>query len=323
MINENVPAGEAEKNEQQMQELLGDNPGDVNVDSRLDEGGVNDAFPESSGKKEPSLLDAVGSEEDNGLSGEVEKFDFSTGEKPENFPEEFWDVEGNTPNVQAMYDSFKKQEKIAGDLRRKMSTGEHKVPKEAGEYKVELAEEFKEFVKDDDPMLNSMKEIAHKHNLPQDMFDGFMQDAVAKLVENANEGMSEEQAAALEKEHIDREMKALGPNGPQKVRMVNSFIDGAVAQGRLTEEAGNTLKEEGMTSARLVQALNEVRANFGVGQVTPVDNTVDMDLPDDSAIAKMIADAYDAGDEAEVKRIENKYYPMRKRAGRPDALQVG
>jgi len=122
--------------------------------------------------------------QDSLLNEASKPLDFATG-KPEGFPDDFWDAEKNTPAVDKLYKEFQNRDKIAKDLRVKLSRGEFtgKAPEDINEYTVELSEELKPLIPDGDPLFAAARQAAKDAGLPKEAFGKFMQPIVAKLAE--------------------------------------------------------------------------------------------------------------------------------------------
>lgn len=264
-------------------------------------------------KDSDSLLNAL--DDDEGQS-----FDFSTGEKPEGFPDEYWDAENNSVNAQALFEGLKKQEKIAKDLRAKMGKGDHKPPEKPENYKLELSEELQELVPEDDPLLKAARERAHSVGMSQEAFQTFVADIVGDMAK-ISEDMADENSPANEEaraEYIKEQIKQIGPNGPQVLRSVQSWANELKAEGVFNEQDVETMLEEGLTSARMVQMFNRLRSRMG-GSDVPMD-TIDDGLPPDTEIADTINAAYESKNPAKIRAAEQ-LLDKRRAAGRPEKLQ--
>lgn len=260
-----------------------------------------------------SMLNALG--DTDGLS-----FDFTTGEKPEGFPDEYWDADGGAVNAQALFDGLQKQEKIAKDLRAKMGRGDHKAPEKAEQYTFEKSEKSAEFINDDDPLVKAAQEVAHKHGLSQEQYAGFMAEISDRMVDIANEVGDENspQAEAMREQYIKEQIEAIGPNGPQVLRAVQAWGQELLAEGAISEGDVETLQNEGLVSAKMVQLFNRLRSRMG-GTDVPI-NAVDDGLPPDAEIADQIDKAYSSGDSAAIAKVEA-LLDKRRQAGRPERLQ--
>jgi hypothetical protein len=77
----------------------------------------------------------------------------------------FWDAEKKAPVVEKLFESYAQQKARAEGLRVKLSKGEFegKAPEDIKEYVLELSDELKPLVPDDDPMMNAAKEAAAKN----------------------------------------------------------------------------------------------------------------------------------------------------------------
>lgn len=277
------------------------------------DGGDDGAAGDGKKKDSDSLLNAI--DDDEGQT-----FDFSKGEKPEGFPDEFWDAEGNTVNAQALFDGLKKQEKIAKDLRAKMGKGAHKAPEKPEDYKLELSEELQAVVPQDDPLLAKARERAHARGMSQEDFQGFISDIIGDMAEISAAAADENSPAneAARAEYIKDQIKQIGPNGPQVLRAVQSWANELKAEGTFNEQDVETMLEEGLVSAKMVQMFNRLRSRMGGSQV-PMD-TIDDGLPPDTEIADMIDKAYESKDPAKIKAAEQ-MLDKRRAAGRPEKLQ--
>lgn len=238
-------------------------------------------------------------------------------EKPDSLNEKFWDTDNNKLNPQAIYDELQKTDKIAKDLRSKMGKGEHKAPEKADGYKLELSEELQQVIPNDDPLLQSAKEVAHKYGMSQEMFAGFMQEMTGKLAEASQGETSAELTEQQQQEYIDAELGKLGENGVRIARANNAFLNQMKSEGVLSD-AGLQGLQNSMQTAEAIQGLNELRVRIG-GDSVPFD-TVDDGLPADSIIADRLAKAYEAADQNAVKEVEA-LLEQRIAAGRPERLQ--
>jgi hypothetical protein len=283
-------------------------------DNESGEGGESEQGEDGKKKDSESLLDAI---DDN----EGQTFDFTKGEKPEGFPDEFWDAESNTVNAQALFEGLKKQEKIAKDLRAKMGKGAHKPPEKAEQYTFEASEKSAEFILENDPLVAAAKEVAHEHGLSQEQYAGFMAEMSDRMVDIAAEIQDENSPMNEEarKEYIQQQIKEIGPNGPQVLRAVQSWANELKAEGVFNEQDVETMLQEGLVSAKMVQMFNRLRSRMGGGGDIPMD-TIDDGLPPDTEIAEMVDKAYASKDQAQIRKVEQ-LLDKRRAAGRPERLQ--
>lgn len=314
--NTEVPADNAENNESDADGAENQDTGAENEaqDGANESGENTDAGDEGGEKKDGnSLIDGL---ED----GEGQTFDFSGEEKPEGFPDEYWDEENKRPNAQALFESLQKQEKIAKDLRAKMGKGAHKPPEKPEQYQFEASEKAAEFIGEDDPVVAAAKEIAHKHGLSQEQYAGFMAEISDKMVDIAAELGDEnsEHNQAQREAYIKDQIKAIGPNGPQVLRAVQSWANELKAEGTFNEDDVQTLMDEGLVSAKMVQMFNRLRSRMG-GSDVPMD-TIDDGLPPEDEIAEMVNNAYLSKDQAKIRKVEQ-LLDKRRAAGRPELLQ--
>lgn len=278
-----------------------------------DDGQIDGDGGDKSGEDSKSLVTGIG-------ENEGKQFDFSTGEKPDGFPDEYWDADNNGVNAQSLFEGLQKQEKIAKDLRAKMGRGEHKAPKESSEYKFEPSEKAAEFLKDDDPLVGAARDVAHKHGLSQEQYAGFMSEMMDQMLDVAEKAAdpNNEQTKAQLEEYKQKEIEKIGPNGAQVLRVVQSWGNELLSEGVFTQDDVDTLTTEGLVSANMVRMFNRLRSRMG-GSDIPV-GTINDGLSSDSEIASKVSALYDKGDAQSMREAEE-LLQKRRDAGRSGPLQ--
>lgn len=301
--NQNNDAGAEENANNENQDTGGS-------EQNADAGGQENQNADGGDKTSKSLLDNL--EEGEGLT-----FDFSKGEKPEGFPDDYWNAEAKAPDAQKLFEGLKKQEQRANDLRAKMGKGEHKAPAKADEYKLDLPEELSSQINPEDTTLAEAQKLAHDAGLSQEAYQKFMGGMMEKFYDIAQQAQdpNSEEAKARDAAYIKEQIKEIGPNGPQVLRAVEGWGDQMLAEGVINETDLETLKSEGLTSAKMVTLFNRLRSRMGGADVPH--NTIDDGLPPDSEIADMIADVKNEADQRKVDALLDK----RRAAGRPQLLQ--
>jgi len=245
-------------------------------------------------------------------------FDFSTGDKPEGFPDEFWDAESKNPKIQDLFDGLKKNEKIAQDLRAKMGKGDHKAPKEATDYKFEASEKAAELIPADDPLVGAAQEIAHKHGMSQEMFSSFMAEMTDRMVDLQGEAAPAVEPTEAEIAEVRQaEYAKIGENAPAVIRAVESWIHEQKSMGLFSEQDVEIVKSMSTTGDQ-IRVLNKLRTLTG-GNNIPMDSVGD-GLQSDMEIAEIIDKAYSSGDQESVRKAEE-LLDRRRQAGRPERLQ--
>lgn len=126
--------------------------------------------------------------------------------------------------------------KSQADLRRQVSSGEHKPPKDAEGYKFEISEEQKPTADvimpeglDDDPMVANFRDTAHELGLSQDQAQKLMSWYVGQAEQFLPEPLN-----------VEAEMKKLGPRANDIMQHMVNLGDKLENVGLLTDE----LKEE-------------------------------------------------------------------------------
>lgn len=237
---------------------------------------------------------------DSLLNDAPSPLDFTSG-KPEGFSDEYWDAEKNAANVDKLYKDFQNRDKIAKDLRVKLSKGEYegKPPENIADYLVEIPDALKESVPNDDPLLQSAREAAKAAGLPKEVFNKFMGPMIAKVAElqaQALDGFKEqtpEEISAARQVEIDK----LGPTGNKIVGAVGSFIQQLEAGGTFSPSEAAAVKAA-LNNAEVVRAFNKLRTMSGGHDQVPIEMPIDeraslMDVQDKMAKAML------SGNEAE------------------------
>lgn len=229
--------------------------------------------------------------------------DFASG-KPEGFPDDFWNAEKNTPEVDKLYKEFQNRDKIAKDLRVKLSKGEFtgKAPEDIKEYVVELTDAQKPFVQDGDPLFEAARQAAKDAGLPKEAFSKFMQPIVSKIVE-----LNAIQSAPMSPEDIEAvrtaEIEKLGPSGHKIVGAIGSFVKQLTDGGTFSAGESKAVLAA-INNAEVARAFNKLRMMSGGQDQVPLDLPVDT-LASKSDIETKMAQAMGNNNEAEYNKYAN------------------
>ena len=186
-------------------------------------------------------------------------------DRPDWWPENFWNKDKNEPDMEGMAKSWK-------DLRKMVSKGAHKAPPE-GKYDIsafgENAEQL-EFV----PMF---KDWAAENGVSQAAFD----DIATKL-----RGLAEN-AIGVPEVDIQAERKALGPNADAVINGMVNWARGLVNKGVWSAEDFEEFKIMGGT-ARGIKALSKIREAYE-GRI-PTESMPTEGQPTDLELQAMVGD---------------------------------
>lgn len=231
--------------------------------------------------------------------------DFSAG-KPEGFPDEFWDAEKNNPAIDKLYQNWAQEKKRAEGLRVKLSKGEFegKAPVDIKEYQVELSDDLKAIVPDNDPLLEAARLSAKDAGLPKEAFAKFIAPMVAKIADLRAQSIAAEPTPEEREAERLEEVAKLGPNGHKVIEAVSGFINELQAGGTLNESEAKVAKEM-VFNAESAKVFNKLRMMTGGKDQVPIDVPVDVRAARSDIEAKMSA-AFMSGNEAEY----NKYAAM-------------
>ena len=207
-------------------------------------------------------------------------------DRPDWWPENFWNKDNNEPDLEGMAKSWK-------DMRKIVSKGAHKAPPE-GKYDLsafgEAAEEL--------PMVPVFKEWAAQNGISQAAFD----DIAGKLSSMAGEAQGGQVIDAA------AERRALGTNADAQINGMVSWARGMVNKGISTAEDFDEFKIMGGT-AKGLKALQKLRSAYE-GNIPTESAPID-GMPTDLELTAMVGDPKyktDPSYRAKVERLFNQRY---------------
>ena len=272
-------------------------------DQQANENQQNDQQQEQqSGSESLSLLDG------DGGGSEVKALDFSKGERPQEFPEEFWNAEKKAPDVDKLFGKLTAEQRRAEGLRVKLSKGE----KITEGTKVEKADDYSLIVGDvspedkaafekipaDDPLMKVARDAALAQGMSKEAFAAVM-TPLAKAILTAGDVAAKPPTPEEIKEYKTQEVAKLGHGGQKIVAALGAWKKEQVATGIMSksdEKAFNELTE----TADGVRFMNKLMQRMG-GQFVPHD----VDVNDAASLAdleKKMSEAFKAGNEAEYNK---------------------
>ena len=160
-------------------------------------------------------------------------------ERPEWWPENFWKEDGAEPDLEGIAKSWM-------DLRKQISQGTHKAPKD-GKYDLGSFGETPE----DDPVRQHVVGWAKDNGISQAALDSLVTEVVGM-----NQGVAEEQAMNLQEER-----KQLGPNADARINGMVKWGAGLVQKGVWGKDDFEEFKVMGGTAKGLA-ALEKVRSSY-------------------------------------------------------------
>lgn len=188
-------------------------------------------------------------------------------ERPEGLPEQFWDEENSTFKGTDLYNEYKKEKKIALDLRQKISKGQPQPPESPDSYQVNherIVEELGYEIPEDDAGIAVFKKVAFENGLDQDKFEniltGYMKEIMNHpdaAVEDSNT-MSEEQQAAYQKEELGK----LGGNADVIIKGIKNWNQQLFYDGVFSEDDLKVAQNMGFSAAE-IRVLNKYRESAG------------------------------------------------------------
>lgn len=204
-------------------------------------------------------------------------------ERPDYWPENFWNKDENEPDLEGIAKSW-------SDLRKQISQGKHKAPTD-GKYDLKAFGDAAE----DNPMAATLSGWAKENGLSQASFD----DLVVNLQTQAKELMQGDMVDPV------AEMKQLGPNGGAIVNGMVDWARGLVNKGVWSKDDFEEFKIMGGT-ARGITALMKVREAYE-GRV-PIQSAPLEGTPSKEELYQMVNDPKYKTDTAYRQKVEKMFH---------------
>ena len=199
---------------------------------------VRQENPVSHETKEPEPINHLEPDNDGEAEGPYER--------PEWYPEKFWDDDG--PNLEKIAEAY-------SNLEKQFHQGKHKAP-EDGKYDTKFMEEAG--VQGDDELVGFFAGWAKDNGISQAAFEGL----AGKVLEMGGVQQQDEQLS------LAQEKKALGENADEIIKSNMTWADSLVNKGIISQDELNEIDVWGgtATGARLLQ---KVRAMTGENVTIP------------------------------------------------------
>jgi hypothetical protein len=201
-------------------------------------------------------------------------------ERPDWWPEKFWQQDENEPMLEEIAKSY-------AELEKKFRNGDHKAPEE---YKMDVFGEMPE----DDPVVSTYLDWAKKNGINQDAFNEL---AESILQFGANE--AEDYKVSMEQERA-----ALGPNADAIIKNMATWGKGFVDKGIWGAEDYEEFKIWGGT-ANGIKALQKLRSSYE-GRV-PVETAPSSDMPSKDELYEMVGKPEYKTDPAYRRKVEKMF----------------
>ena len=236
--------------------------------------------PEEEAPVEQDPISHVASEKpEEDKLGEVEDED-ETFERPDYFPEKFWD-EKEGPDIEALVKSYT-------EIQKKMSQGKGKAPEN---YDVNFLKEQQVDI-DTDPLVKGSLEWAKTHGLTQEAYE----DLAKMFMETGEETVARTNA------DIASQKKLLGNKADERIGSVMKFADTLRARGVLSDEEVKEFDEMAGTALG-VKVIEKIRSYYGEQPIPTTEPTEDLGMSHEE-IKGMVADARYGKDPAFTAKVE-------------------
>ena len=188
-------------------------------------------------------------------------------ERPEDLPSQFWDEENGTFKANDLFDEYKKEKKIALDLRQKISKGQPKPPESPESYQInheKISEELGYEIPEDDAGIAIFKKVAFENGLDQDKFENILTGYMKEIMNHPDSGgeesneMSQEQQAAYQKEELGK----LGGNAEGIIKGIKNWNQQLFYDGVFSEDDLKVAQNMGFSAAE-IRVLNKYRESAG------------------------------------------------------------
>ena len=184
-------------------------------------------------------------------------------ERPDFWPEKFWNKDENAPDLEGISKSY-------AELEKQFRAGKHKAPAD-GKYSLEGIENISE----DDPIVQSYMGWAAKYGLSQQAFSELASEIAAMGVSQAQEV----------EQSVKKEREALGPNADAIINNMATWAKGLVQKGIWGNEDFEEFKVWGGTATG-IKALMKLRSTYE-GRV-PVETAPANDVPSREELFAMV-----------------------------------
>ena len=172
------------------------------------------------------------------ISSEVEKTEEVKSGRPEYWPEDLWDQEADKPKFKETIDKISKYEKMAEDMRKKLSNKD-KVP-EKYEY-----EGLPESIANEAEVIDAFSRAAKEAGLTNHQANTVLNNYIEQIGQEDGELMTAKRNAEIEK---------LGENAESILMQIKNFADVRVARGTFSQEEASALLDS-ITTAEGARAL--------------------------------------------------------------------
>ena len=178
----------------------------------------------------------------------------------------FVDDKGNL-KTDELYKSWQQEKSRADGLRKKLSRGLELPPETENDYKVEIKEELKNYIPDNDPVVATLKKVGIAHDLNNSQINGIINDVASALlqqkmlVENNPQKSAEEQQKAIE-EYKQAELKKLGDDPLKVISTIKNTLSGLKNTGYINDEEYIAAISMGIDAAS-VRVLEKLCAKAG------------------------------------------------------------
>ena len=201
-------------------------------------------------------------------------------EKPEYFPDKFWD-EKDGPDIEALVKSY-------NELQKKFSQGGHKAPKD---YDTNFLQDQQIDAKED-PLVKEYTDWAKKYGITQEAYE----DLAKTFIDN-NMAIAERTQADL-----TEQKKMLGNKADERINSIMKFGDALKEKGVLSDQE---LEEfDNMAGSALgVKVIEKIRSYYGEQPIPSVAPTEELGMSKDE-IKAMVADPKYGKDPAYTLKVE-------------------
>lgn len=184
--------------------------------------------------------------------------------KPEFIPEDFWNDEEKQVKLEDLYKAYDNEKRRADGLRQKLSKGIDKTPTKPDEYQLEVSEDIKEFVPDDDILVNTLKELGPDLGIGNSQLNGIINGVTKKLIEKGviQKPQSQEDLLVQEQERKKREIDSLGTDGLKKLQAIGLLKSKLVNSGFFDAEEAQKF-DEMVTDGLSARVMLKMRAAMG------------------------------------------------------------
>jgi len=224
-------------------------------------------------------------------------------EKPEGFPDEFWDKENGVYKAEDIYKAYLNEQNRVLGLRQKLAKGFQEVPKDPSGYQI-----IDDLEVQNEAEAEKLKALAHKAGLSQEQFSILLKEVHESFSDD--DGDDAEEVEMRAQRVYEEEMSKLGEEAPQMISNLRDWGRTLYKQGVYSEEEYKEFLNMPVTASQ-IRLLSKLRQVSGYTMDIPTQSSPTSGDYSREEINKILASPeYDRGDPVLRRKVEDYFNRM-------------